>query len=268
MKCNDVKLLLIDYLDNQLDSNTRGQVEAHIKTCGECSTELKQLQLLQDNIATTQMEQPGPALRHNFLAALQDEEAELAKQNNVRQMPGKKVISLTIGGLVWRAAAAIIILFTGILIGNKVKFGDGETGGRLAAKPTQKQTEQRKILADMLDDESPSQRIEAVNYAEGIAANDQKVISVLLNTLNTDKNANVRVAAVYALEKFSGDKTVLDSLTASLSKQTEPVVQILLIDMLAAKKVTKAVKPMQDIIQNSKTIPQVKDAAAKGLRQL
>jgi len=268
MKCNDIELLLIDYLDNELDNSIREQVDNHLKTCEACSTEVKQLQLIQDNIATTEMQQPGPALRANFLAALQNEEAELAKQDNVRQLPGKKVISLTVGGLVWRAAAAIIILFTGILIGNKVKFGGQDPAGPIAQLPTDKQNEKRKILTDMLDDESPSQRIEAVNYAEGIAANDQKVINVLLNTLNTDKNTNVRVAAVYALEKFSGDKTVLDSLTASLPKQTEPVVQILLIDMLAAKKATKAIKPMQDIIQNSKNIQPVKDAAAKGLKQL
>ena len=264
MKCNDVELLLIDYLDNSLDAATRERVESHLHTCEACSKEVKQLQLIEDNIKTVEMQQPSAALRAGFLAALGNEEAEMEKQP-VKQLPGKKVISLTVGGLVWRAAAAIIILFTGILIGNKMKFD----GTQVAVnKPDEKQIEKRKILANMLDDESPSQRIEAVNYAEGIAANDQKVINVLLNTLNTDKNTNVRVAAVYALEKFSGDKAVLDSLCMSLPKQTEPIVQILLIDILSAKKAIKAKQPIQDIIQNSKTIKPVKDAAVKGLKQL
>ncbi len=267
MRCNDIQLFLIDYLDNELDESSREDIEKHLAECEKCSREVKQLQLIQDNIALTEMEQPSDALRGNFLAMLQNEETEMDKPDNVRRLPGKKVISITIGGLIWRAAAAIIILFTGILIGNKVKFGSQGQGPITSALPDT-QTKKRAILADMLDDESPSQRIEAVNYAEGIAANDQKVINVLLSTLNNDKNTNVRVAAVYALEKFSGDKTVLDSLSSSLTKQTEPVVQILLIDMLAAKKATKAIKPMQDIMQNSKTIQPVKDAAAKGLKQL
>jgi len=264
MKCNDVELLLIDYLDNNLDAATREQVESHLHTCEACSKEVKQLQLIEDNIKTVEMQQPSAALRAGFLAALGNEEAAIEKQP-AKQLAGKKVISLTVGGLVWRAAAAIIILFTGILIGNKMKFDNRQV---VASKTDDKQSEKRKILVNMLDDESPSQRIEAVNYAEGIAANDQKVINVLLNTLNTDKNSNVRVAAVYALEKFSGDKTVLDSLCTSLSKQTEPIVQILLIDMLSAKKAIKAKQPIQDIIQNSKTIKPVKDAAVKGLKQL
>lgn len=265
MKCTDVELLLIDYLDNNLDAAAREQVESHLHTCEACSKEIKQLQLIEDNIKTVEMQQPSTALRAGFLAALGNEEAAIEKQT-VKQFPGKKVISLTVGGLVWRAAAAIIILFTGILIGNKMKF-DG-LKDKVAQTTDDKQIEKRKILVNMLDDESPSQRIEAVNYAEGIAANDQKVINVLLNTLNTDKNSNVRVAAVYALEKFSGDKAVLDSLCTSLAKQTEPIVQILLIDMLSAKKAIKAKQPIQDIIQNSKTIKPVKDAAVKGLKQL
>lgn len=254
----------MDYLDNHLDAANRAQVETHLHTCEACSKELKQLQLIDDNIKTVEMQQPSASLRANFLAALESEETEQGKQP-VKQLPGKKVISLSIGGIVWRAAAAIIILFTGILIGNKMKL---DTPQAVASKADEKQSKKRKILVNMLDDESPSQRIEAVNYAEGIAANDRNVINVLLNTLNNDKNTNVRVAAVYALEKFSADKVVLDSLCVSLSKQTEPIVQILLIDMLSAKKAVKAKKPIQDILQNSNTMKPVKEAAAKGLKQL
>ena len=267
MKCNDIQLFLIDYLDNELDNSTREQVESHLATCPACSTEVKQLQLIQDNIESVEMEIPSPALRKGFTDMLLEEEKNERRGNNQQPVPGGKVVSIKLSSLLWRAAAAVIILFVGIVIGNKVKFGSDQPGP-MAVHPTEQQSSKQKILTDMLDDESPSQRIEAVNYAEGFAVNDKKVINVLLNTLNTDKNANVRVAAVYALEKFSADKTVVDSLVISLTKQTEPVVQILLIDMLTAKKAIKAIKPMQDIISNSKTIQPVKDAAQKGLKQL
>jgi hypothetical protein len=55
---------------------------------------------------------------------------------------------------------------------------------------------------------------------------------------------------------------------SSLSRQTEPVIQIVLINMLAAKKETRAIQPIRDIISNDKTIKEVKDIAAKKLKTL
>jgi len=267
MSCNDIQLFLIDYLDEQLDHKTRKQVDEHLHTCPECSKELKQLTLLQGTINAEEMAAPPATLRMGFMHTLEEEAGKLAKQEQQTETkkPGAKVISLTVGGLAWRAAAAVIILAIGIGIGYKVRF-DGQQGG-IAVKPV-KQDAGQKALVNMLDDESPSQRIEAVSYADNLGNKNKNVINVLFNTLNTDKSANVRVAAVFALEKYTDDKTVLDSMVASLSKQTEPIVQILLIDILSSKKVTKAIKPIQDILTNDKSIKEVKEAAEKGLRKI
>lgn len=266
MSCNDIQLFLIDYLDEQLDDKTRKQVEEHLHTCPECSKELKQLMLLQDNIDTQEMVAPPATLRMGFMHTLEEEVGKLKQQQQTAtKKPGAKVISLTVGGIAWRAAAAVIILFVGIAIGYKVRF-DGQQA--VIAKTQPKQGAEQKVLANMLDDESPSQRIEAVNYAENLGNKNKNVINVLFNTLNTDKSANVRVAAVFALEKYTDDKAVLDSMVASLPRQTEPVVQILLIDILSSKKVTKAIKPIQDILTNEKSIKEVKEAAQNGLRKI
>jgi len=267
MSCNDIQLFLIDYLDEQLDDKTRKQVEEHLHTCPECSKELKQLMLLQDNIDMQEMVAPPATLRMGFMHTLEEEVGKLAKQQQqtATKEPGSKIISLTVGGIAWRAAAAVIILFVGIAIGYKVRF-DGQQG--VVAKTQPKQGAEQKVLVNMLDDESPSQRIEAVNYAENLGNKNKNVINVLFNTLNTDKSANVRVAAVFALEKYTDDKAVLDSMVASLSKQTEPIVQILLIDILSSRKVTKAIKPIQDILTNEKSIKEVKEAAEKGLKKI
>ena len=266
MSCNDIQLFLIDYLDKQLDDKTRKQVEEHLHTCPGCSKELEQLMLLQDNIDAEEMIAPPATLRMGFMHTLEEEAGKLAKQQQTgTKKPGATVISLTVGGLAWRAAAAVIILAVGIGIGYKVRF-DGQQGS-IAQKPT-KQDAEKKVLVNMLDDESPSQRMEAVNYADELGNKNKNVISVLFSTLNTDKSANVRVAAVFALEKYTDDKAVLDSMVASLAKQTEPIVQILLIDILSSRKVTKAIKPIQDILSNDKTIKEVKEAAEKGLRKI
>jgi hypothetical protein len=269
MRCNDIQLFLIDYLDNELDESTREQVESHLLTCEKCRQEIKELQTIQEEIATVEMEEPSPALRRGFINMLYDETGELDKKDNVKQLRGDRVVSIKLSHLIWQAAAAIIILFVGVALGSKLKFGSQPVNSPQVATLTKEVQElKQKLMVNMLDDESPSQRIEAVNYAEGFSSSNQQVVDALLNALNNDKNVNVKVAALYSLAKFTDDKRVLDSLVTSLSKQTEPLVQILLINTLTARKEIKAIKPIQDIISNSKTIKPVRDAAEKGLKEL
>ena len=60
----------------------------------------------------------------------------------------------------------------------------------------------------------------------------------------------------------------MDSLVASLSKQTEPIIQIVLINILAEKKETRAIRPIQEIISNGNTMKEVRDIAEKSLKLL
>lgn len=276
MKCNDIQLFLIDYLDNELDDGTREQIEAHLATCDKCSKEVKELQMIQDDISNTVMEGPTGKLRRSFNAMLQAEANAPEEWDNVKEMKPKKALVIEWASPLWKATAAVIILLAGVGIGTQIKTGSaGANPNELAEMRKEMRTmnatlqdTKAALMVNMLDDESPSQRIEAVNYAEGIPASNQRVVSALVNTLNTDKNVNVRLAALYSLAKFTDDKVVIDSLVGSLSRQTEPIIQIVLINMLAAKKVTNAKKPIQDIINNGKTLPDVKEIAQKGLKQI
>jgi len=123
-------------------------------------------------------------------------------------------------------------------------------------------------MFDLLNDESASERLRAVNYVEEIGTPDKKIVAALINTINTDKNVNVRLAALNAMNKFSGSQAVRDSLVASLSKQTEPIMQIVLINMLTESKEQKARAPIEKILLDKNVLPPVKEIAQKGLKQL
>jgi HEAT repeat protein len=121
-------------------------------------------------------------------------------------------------------------------------------------------------MLNMIDDESASQRIKAVSYAEDMSSPNQQVIDVLVNTLNRDKNVNVRLAALYSLQRFADRRAVRDSLVNSLRNQTEPIIQVVLINLLAEKRDTRAIKPIQDIMTDKKTLKEVKEAAQRSLK--
>jgi HEAT repeat protein len=120
----------------------------------------------------------------------------------------------------------------------------------------------------MLKDESSSNRIQAVSYVDELDKADENVIQVLIKTLNYDKNVNVRMAAAYALSKFSDQRAVCDSLVRSLSLQSDPILQVTLINILAERKEKSALRPIQEIIANKSTLKEVRDVAENSLRVL
>ena len=182
---------------------------------------------------------------------------------------GGKLRVLKAGWLGWRVAAAVVLLAGGIGIGVLLSSRKGaDTPDQLAGMRKEIKEMKQMLLYSLIDDESASQRIKAVSYTEQMTNPDQKVIEVLVGTLNHDKNVNVRLAALYSLASFADNRVVCDSLVASLPRQTEPLIQVMLINLLAAKKDSRAIGPIKEIISNRNTLPAVKEAAEQSLKTL
>jgi hypothetical protein len=169
-----------------------------------------------------------------------------------------------------RIAASVILISVGIFIGTKLTPGSvpPKNSTELAELKSEVKEMKEALMFNLLNDESASERIKAVNYAETMGNGDHKIIDAMFNTLNNDKNLNVRLAALYSVVKFAGSQSVRDSLVASLSRQTAPIMQIVLINVLTERKESKAIGPIREILLNKKTMKPVKDIAQKGLRLL
>jgi hypothetical protein len=274
MNCNEVQAVMIDYLDRGVDAETGAAMRAHLINCEECRKEVDQMRELLLTMADQEMRQPGHGLRDNFQVMLQSElNMETADDLLRRPMEGKEEKAGVKGRIAWMSAAACILLFGGMWIGSML--GSPKTSDVASYMPKKLDTMQREIkemkeamLYSLIDNESASQRIKAVSYAEEISNPDQHVIQVLVSTLNHDKNVNVRLAALYSLASFADSRQVRDSLVTSLPKQTEPLIQVMLINLLAEKKDNRAIAPIRDIISNKNTLPAVKDAAQRSLKTM
>jgi hypothetical protein len=281
MNCKEIEALLIDHLDQALDADTEARVKDHLGSCADCSRESEELRVLFTAMRNSPLELPEPALRDNFKTMLQSEANMLTTSSILLEdpkdeapaRPGGKVITFSLSSPIWRVAAAVILLGGGIAIGMALKSGPAPQPSSVADNQLadlRKEVKELKesVMYNLIDDESASQRLMAVSYVEGMANPDQKVISVLLNTLNRDKSVNVRLAALYSLERFADNTWVRDSLVNSLSIQTDPIVQVVLINLLTEKRERRAIVPIQKIITNKSTIKEVKDAAQKSLKVL
>ncbi|GAA4397979.1 hypothetical protein GCM10023187_08010 [Nibrella viscosa] len=115
---------------------------------------------------------------------------------------------------------------------------------------------------------SASERIQAVNQCTDLDQADQEITQLLINTLNFDANVNVRLAACQALLRFESEPGVREALIQSLQIQTDPNIQITLIEALVAMKEKRAVNQMQQLLRNRDVLEIVRVKAEEGLNVL
>lgn len=181
-----------------------------------------------------------------------------------------KVISLT--GWMMRIAASVVLLLVGFAGGsfyNQWQTDRTETPAIASADDASSAQEIKKVLAfEQLPKTSASERIQAVNQSYELAQVDQAITQLLINTLNFDDNVNVRLAACQALLRFEEEPGVREALIQSLNIQTDPNIQITLIDMLVSIKEKRAAEKIQQLARNQQVLDVVRLKAEEGLVRL
>lgn len=262
MDCNKISYYLIDYIDGNLTDQLNIEVKKHISKCSNCKKEHEQTIELFNSVDTTPMVNPPQQLEEAFDKILKEE-----KNNNTI----KKGISVTIDFRKYKAfiqiAAAILLLTSGYLIGinqNSSKSGDD--------KITQIQNdmfEMKQMMAlNLLENESASQRIKAVSFTEEISNPSKKTIKALINTLENDKNSNVRLAAVYSLSRFQNNELVKNAFIKCLETQEDPMIQIVIINLLVEMEEVNAIHGLQQLLNKKDLNEEVKNQAELGLKIL
>jgi hypothetical protein len=267
MKCGNVEELLVDYLDGKLEEEIRIDIERHLVTCESCLDMVRESKELLQLFAKEEMIKPDETLRINFYHMLH---SEIRKNESLKSSTLQTSKASWYNRSSYRIAAGFAILICGSFLGALIFSGirNNSDKSELAILRSEVNSIKRTAMFTMLKEESSSDRIQAVYYADDLENADENVINVLLNTLNQDKNSNVRLAAAFALSKYAGQKSICDSLVKSLSLQDDPIVQVTLINILVERKEKSAIKPIQKIISDSGTLKEVKIVAEKGVKQL
>lgn len=265
MKCEELELIMIDYLDNTLDRAQCEEVELHISSCERCMDEIREFKTIFQSMSATEMEKPEDILKINFYYMLQ---SEINKMKSGSTLTARKASTRRWTSVTLKVAAGIGLIISGAFIGNIIHQKMTIRDSSIQLDDSQGEDRNKMLMNTLLNEESPGRRIKAINYVEDNPSPDQKVLNALINVLNKDNNVNVRLAAAYTLSKFLDSPVVRDSIVESLGKQTEPVVQVVLMNILTEKMEVKAIEPMKKIISNKNTMEQVKYAAEKSIKVL
>lgn len=272
--CAALLPLLADYATQQLPPAAAARVAAHLPACPACQARLAQYQTLLPLLADVAPELPPLALRDNFLALLAAEKQALPPvippsglpAAVIRPLwPAATLSSATAGWL--RLAASVALLVVGGALGWLLARPTVPAEALLVAD----QAGAARQLASQLTtvgSQPPmaSSRIELVRAAAGgsLQPGDPTVL-VLINTLNSDPNPNVRLAAAEALYRLRADSLVGPALAQSLAVQTDPNVQITLIDLLVSLQRKQAVPQLQRLAQRPDALPVVRQQATQGI---
>jgi hypothetical protein len=249
---------LIDYLDGKLDAAQQKLVEQELARSEEARALLTQLREVLGAIDRSADWQPSTALRQQFQAMLH--------QEMKRSVPvsGKQVFFQP---TLLRAAAAIALVLVGVAVGYWINKNQQREAELAAIRSEMEATKQ--MMMAMLDNRQPaSQRLVGVSVAYKMEQADDEIVNALVKTMNEDANTNVRLAALEVLSKFQQLPHVRTALIGSLAKQTDPVVQIELIRVMATMKEKEVLKELERITTDDTALPAVKDEAHAGILKL
>ena len=267
MKCEDIKERMPDFLTGDLDKKAKSEFDAHIARCSACGEELRQLSEIWTKLGVLPMEQPSPALRNRFYTMLEAYKEGFGAEKAAAAP--KKKLSFSFGRIwprrpVFQFAAALVFVVLGITAGYLLR----NPRARMSQLHQEVDSMLQIMAVSLLQQPSPSDRIQGASFSSQVKAPTQKTLDTLLQTLNNDPNVNVRLAAVDALYLFSSYPEVKDRIVQSLTKQGSPLIQVALIDLLVGIREKRAVEAFKALIQNEKLNPDVKQKAQLGIQQL
>ena len=145
---------------------------------------------------------------------------------------------------------------------------DVEIAMRKKALVNKARTKQTILLAGLNNTQSAASRINAIMSTLQLKKQNNTIIDALVQILDKDPNANVRLAALDGLTRFYREDYVRKKLVASLKMQTDPLLQINLINLLTRMRESAIMDQLEEIVNDDNTNKAVKDVAYSGMLQL
>lgn len=263
MECKNIQNILIDFIEGNISSDIKVQIEEHLLTCKTCRTEHKQLRQLLDDMLIFEDEQPNEQLKVDFYTMLENEKENISVAKT-KTNTSYKLSKLNLNFLKY-AASSVVLLGIGFLLGTNSQI-KSKQASEIASLRSDLYSMQQTATMASLSQSTASQRLNAINLINEQIKSDEKTVNVLINTLRNDENINVRMAAANALVKYSEKEEVRDVFIDVLDKEEDPALQITLINLLTQIQDIRAKKTFEKILNNSNTIPVVKEQAQEGLK--
>ncbi len=271
MKCYDCKKALTDYIAGRLKPEERPGFESHLEQCESCRLQMERLRATWESLNHLPETDPSPALRSRFYSALesakQGTESLPQRRKGVGEILDAWLIRFWPRRPAFQASLAAGLLIVGIVVGTGFTSRI-QRNGELTLLRDEVRSMRQTVTLSLLDQPSSTDRLRGVQYSTLVGQPSESLLNALLETLSSDPNVNVRLAAVEALLLFRDGKDVRESLITALSEETSPLVQIAIIDLLVQIREQRALDALRDLIDDTGSDPTVKEYARERMQEL
>ena len=265
--CEDIKTLIIEYIDGALNDEEARSVDEHLSSCEACSAEMESIKSTLCMLDSFEMEEPSVNLKRNFRSMIDSYSLGMNnKKISWHESIGNWIESWWPKRPVVQFMTTVAVLIIGLVTGLSINDKTAPNNEIVQLKTDMNQLN-RVVMTSLLNQSSAADRISGLSRTSELKNVDTPFYATLLLLLNSDPNVNVRMAAVNALTNFADNEYVKRELVISLGLQSSPLVQIALIDLLAAIKETDSSSTLIRMINNPEVEKHVKERARKALKQ-
>jgi hypothetical protein len=262
MTCEQARALVAESLHNEHDPAVNFELEAHILDCPVCTMELTEVRKLWNQLDLLPDAEPGPEVRPRFYQML-----EAYQQGRSEAQKEKRTGWFSNWQWQWQWVPSLAMLAMGVFAGYLWTSRETKPAD-VAQLRNEVDTMRQLVTLSLLQQQSASDRLKGVNWSYRVEQSDTEVLSALLKTVNQDPNVNVRLAAVDALRNFGQSPLARKALVQSLPKQSSPMVEIALIDLLVELKEKPAAPALQGLLSKPDIDPNVRQRANSALHEL
>ena len=207
-------------------------------------------------------DEPGPRLSRRVYAALEAEAQHLERCTAQPPLPRRQT---PFWQPAWQFAATLVLL------------GLGFAGGYFYQAPLRQaiqevQRESDAVRSDlsrvMMDRSAAGDRLAGIRQCAQLEGADDDLVRRLLDLIAGDDNTQVRLAAVDALYLFGDRPMVREAVQAALPRQTSPLVQVAIMDLLVAWRDKQAVSSLRTLTEQGQFDPLVQQGARESIEKL
>ena len=277
MNCQRIQESFIDYQDGTLAPDESASVRTHLASCPTCQREWSALQEITRKLTLLPVPAPSARLRENFYAMLDTHQREADAPSPFALARSR--LDRFFGALLPDAPAlqfafSLALLAGGLFLGGRyftqpavvtAAPADESAKTELAALKAQMNSMGQLVTYSLLQQQSTSERLQGILATMDLKTPDRKVLTDLVGALAFDPSVNVRLTAVEALAQHANDSLVRAGVLSALPRETAPLVQVAMIELLASTRDDAAVPVFDRLSRDESVDKNVRDAARRAL---
>ena len=268
MNCQDCLDRMSELADAKLDETTAALMRAHIDGCPGCRREFESLRRTLEALDALPANPPSHRLRARVMGDIEAEKLTLRRQADWASSIRAAAHSRGGRRFAWASVllpslGACALVALGFVLGERTA-----TQRQLAELRSRVDTMGQLVEQSVLQNRATGDRLATVLTAGGTRRPDDRVINGLINSMAFDPSVNVRLNALNALYAHADQDVVRAGVLACLPRETNPLVQVSMIDFLAASRDRAAAPELRRLVGDTRTDADVRESARRAISML